>query len=122
MNAKRVAAIGWMIVVLFTIPTSSIAHEGKSPGFDAAWAEVTKDGRLLYHCLVDLENCEADQLDLVMQFLYAGLDDSNVKERGTYEPLMLFPQTWQRSEVAQENSRRWKPKPVELRPSLFAGG
>ena len=92
MNTQRVAAVfGRGLTVLFCGLSPLAAGEVGGPGFEAAWAEVTTDGRLLYHCLVDLLNCNAEKLNLVVQFRQAAKEDTNVMERGSDQALMLFP-------------------------------
>ena len=121
MNAKLVAAVFvWGLTVLSCVLSPLAAREVGSPGFEAAWAEVTEDGRLLYHCLVDLRNCDAEKLNLVVQFRHATKEDANVMERGSDQALMLFPQTWQRPAEASTDSPRWEPEAVEIEPRLFA--
>jgi len=121
MSAKRLSAAAFVSAsaVLCCLWSPSAAREISSPGFEAAWADVQEDGRIFYHCLVDLRNCNAGELDLVVQFRRAAIDDVNVKERGNDQALMLFLQTWKRPAEAAAGAERWEPDPVELSPRVF---
>ncbi len=119
MQSIRYGVVGLVTVasavILLTPPAS--AHDTSSPGFQAAWVEVQRDGGLHYNCLVDLRNCDAGRLDLVVQFRWAQNDD-NILERETGKALMLFPDSWQRP-AGDGADWRWRPEPVEIPATLW---
>ncbi len=116
-RCKFLSLVAAALAVLF-IALNAYAHDVSSPGFQAAWLETQSDGRIDYHCLVDVRNCEAKRLDLVVQFRWTR-NDQNICERGTGKAVMLFPESWLRPSDDTAADWRWTPQPVELPTTLW---
>lgn len=120
MQAIRCKFLSLVAAVLAVplIALTAYAHDVSSPGFQAAWIETQSDGQIHYHCLIDVRNCEANRLDLVVQFRWTR-NDQNICERGTGKAVMLFPESWLRPSDGTTIDWRWAPQPVELPNTLW---